>query len=141
MAKSFRELFKNARKSAEYWAEVATLDFTGALHKKMQELNVNRTELANRIDASPAYVTKIMNGTTNFTIKSMTALAHAVGQKVRIVLEDEDASDESLSEDITYMQDDPSIYVRNNLILITQHKAFELDAENESNLSLPLKVA
>lgn len=140
MAKSFKELFSKAKESAEYWAEVAALDFTEALNQRMQELNVTRSELASRIDASPAYITKIMNGTTNFTLRSMATLAHALGKKVKIAFEDEDFSENSLTAAITYPRNDP-IHSRGYLILVQQQTTFENDAENESNISLPLKVA
>jgi transcriptional regulator with XRE-family HTH domain len=141
MAKSFKELFAKAKDSAEYWAELAALDFTANLQQTMQALNVTRTELAARIDTSPAYVTKVMNGSTNFTLKTMAILAHALGQKVRIVLENEALDDDLLRNGFLYRKNQ-SIAPRGHLILLTQYQPVEIDAMNESSISsLRQKVA
>lgn len=53
-------------------------EFTDAVVRKMDELGLSRRALAAKIHASPAYVTKILRGDANFTLRSMTKLAHAV---------------------------------------------------------------
>ena len=74
----FKSLFAEAEKSLAYWVEGAVLDFTSDMLKAMETQGVSRSELARRIDASPAYVTKILRGSTNFTLESMVKVAMAL---------------------------------------------------------------
>jgi transcriptional regulator with XRE-family HTH domain len=85
-AKSFKELFERARKTDEYWLESSVLDFTEDLFRLMKERQVSRSELARRIEASPAYVTKVLRGNANFTLASMVKLARAFDHEVRVHL-------------------------------------------------------
>ncbi|MCE9615080.1 MAG: helix-turn-helix transcriptional regulator [Lentisphaerae bacterium] len=83
----FQTFFKNAGESPAYWVERAVLEFTEALVTRMASAGVSRAELARRIGCSPAYVTKILGGRTNFTLESMVRIASAVGCGLRIGLD------------------------------------------------------
>lgn len=85
-ATTFRELFREAEKSLEYNVEGSIMDFTEDLCRVMAEKNVSRAELARRIGTSPAYVTKILRGNSNFTLSSMVRVAMALESEVRIHL-------------------------------------------------------
>ncbi|MGL4398710.1 MAG: helix-turn-helix domain-containing protein, partial [Luteolibacter sp.] len=45
-----------------------------------------RTALADKIGSSPAYITKILRGETNFTLDSMVKIATALGCELTIGL-------------------------------------------------------
>lgn len=83
------EILTRARKSLTYKVERAVLEYTSELEKKMDAEEVSRAELARRIDSSAAYVTQVLRGTANPTIKTMVALADAVGGRVEIRIVDE----------------------------------------------------
>ena len=83
---SFREFFRKAEESIVYNVEGSILDFTEDLCRVMDEKDVSRAELARRIGTSPAYVTKILRGTSNFTLSSMVRVAMALGCDLRIHL-------------------------------------------------------
>jgi transcriptional regulator with XRE-family HTH domain len=53
--------------------------------------DMNKAALAQKIGASPAYVSKVMRGDANFTLETMTKLAMAVGGKVQARIVDADA--------------------------------------------------
>lgn len=84
--KTFKKLFEQARGTDEYWLEGPILDFTEDLSRVMAEKKVSRSELARRIGASPAYVTKVLRGNVNFTLASMSKLARAFDFEVRLHL-------------------------------------------------------
>jgi len=84
MKKSFKELFKDAKKRDTYWVASTILDFTEGLHKMMEANGVTRSDLARRLGVSPAYITKILRGNVNFTVDSMVRLVRAIGAEVRI---------------------------------------------------------
>lgn len=83
---SFREFFRKAEEGIVYNVEGSILDFTEDLCRVMAEKDVSRAELARRIGTSSAYVTKILRGTSNFTLSSMVRVAMALGCDLRIHL-------------------------------------------------------
>jgi transcriptional regulator with XRE-family HTH domain len=92
MAKDKYEKFLvSTRESLEYWTEVGILDFTEDLCALMDRNNVSRTKLANLIGNSPAYITKVLRGDVNFTLATMTKLAHALNAVVHVHLSPEGA--------------------------------------------------
>jgi transcriptional regulator with XRE-family HTH domain len=82
-------LFDEAKNSDAYWIEKALLEFTEDVIGRMEHLNMSRSELASKIDASPAYVTKILRGSTNFTLQSMVRIGRALGCELRTHLQSE----------------------------------------------------
>jgi len=67
-----------ARQSPAYHAEGASIRFTEALIARMESCGITRTALAEKIGTSPAYITKILRGDTNFTLESMAKIANAL---------------------------------------------------------------
>lgn len=87
----FKGLFTEARKDHAYWVEGAILEFTEDMARCMEEQGVSRSELARRIGTSPAYVTKILRGTTNFTLDTMVKVARALDCEFRCHLQPQGA--------------------------------------------------
>ena len=73
--KKYKDFFKDLENDPEYLAECAIVEFTEELAKRMDELGLTRAELARRLDTTPAYITKILRGNANFTLKSMVRIA------------------------------------------------------------------
>lgn len=82
--RSFKALFEEAKKGETFWATTVILDFTEELNRLMEKNGISRSELARRLDVSPAYVTKALRGDVNFTIETMVRLARAVDGKVHL---------------------------------------------------------
>jgi len=82
--KSFKELFDQAKERDTYWAASLILDFTEGLHRIMEANGVSRSELARRLEVSPAYITKVLRGNVNFTLDSMVRLVRAAGGEVSL---------------------------------------------------------
>jgi transcriptional regulator with XRE-family HTH domain len=82
--KSFEELFEQAKQRDEYWVADAIYTFTEELHDLAEVNKVSRVELASRLGTSPAYITKVFRGNTNFTIDTMVRLSRAVGGKLHL---------------------------------------------------------
>jgi len=79
----FNELFEGGEKSLAYKTESAVLEFTEELMARMKSQGVSRADLARKIECSPAYVTKILRGSTNFTLETMVKIADVFGCKLR----------------------------------------------------------
>lgn len=82
--KSFRELFEEAQRHDAYWAEWSISDFTEELTRAMELRGLSRSAFARKLGVSAAYVTKILRGDVNFTLKSMTKLARVVDGVLRL---------------------------------------------------------
>ncbi len=82
----FAALMGQARETDDYWVEKAKLDFTEEVVEHMDKGDINRVELAKRLGKSPAYVTKLLRGSNNFTLQTMVQLSQAVDCRFRIHL-------------------------------------------------------
>lgn len=77
------EQFKN---DPEFQLEEFILKLTEDICIKMEEKNINRAQLADILGVSRPAVTKILNGTTNFTLKKLFSIAAALDQDLEIYL-------------------------------------------------------
>ncbi len=73
----------------ELWIDLARVGFEDDLHRLMTEAGVSRAQLAEAAGVSPAFVSKVLNGSTNYTLKTMAKLARAVGAVLQVRLIDE----------------------------------------------------
>jgi len=85
-ARSFKQLFAEAERMPEFWEEGAILDFSEALYVAMEDQGVTRAELARRLGTSQAYITRVLSGNANFTLKTMSKLALALGMQLDVGL-------------------------------------------------------
>lgn len=75
-----------ARQTPAYQAEGASIRFTEELLARMKSCGLTRSALAEKIGSSPAYVTKILRGDTNFTLDSMVRIAQALECEIDFIL-------------------------------------------------------
>ncbi|SOB76149.1 Helix-turn-helix [Marinobacter sp. LV10R510-11A] len=76
---ALKKLKEKIHSSETYWFESAKLEFVKALNQRVRRLGMKNKDLANHIDSSPAYISKVMRGDENLTIESMVKLARATG--------------------------------------------------------------
>ncbi len=72
----------------EFRFETIIYRLTEKIAQKMEEKKITRTELAKRMNVSSPYVTKILRGNANFTLRSMLSLADALDQELKIDFEE-----------------------------------------------------
>lgn len=82
----YRDLLKEVRDTDEFWAQSIISDFTDEVCRLMEVKEITRAQLAERINTTPAYITKILRGDANFTLVTMTKLARALDTIVRVHL-------------------------------------------------------
>lgn len=82
--KWFSDLLERHRGDIEFKTETMILDFTEKLVARMKEKNVTRAELARRLGVSKAFVTKLLNGNPNMTIKTMVSIADALSSDLHL---------------------------------------------------------
>lgn len=84
--KWFQKKLEGFRDDSDCYAEELILDLTEQVISTMKKLDLNRTELAGRLGVSKAHVTRLLNGNRNITLKTMAALARALGCDVAVDL-------------------------------------------------------
>jgi transcriptional regulator with XRE-family HTH domain len=77
--------------SADYNAEDLILSLTGEFLERMELIGTTRTELASRLGVKPPRVTRILQGNDNFTLRTVSRIADALGCRLVVTLEPLDA--------------------------------------------------
>src|SRR5205085_11124542 len=62
------------------------LSVDGSVRERLKTLGLTEMDLANRLRSSPAYVTKLLNGRNNFTLRTMVRVARLLKSEVNIEL-------------------------------------------------------
>jgi transcriptional regulator with XRE-family HTH domain len=62
-----------------YWFEHEQNELYRQVIEYMERENINRTELANRLNVHKSYVSQILNGNFNYTLKKWIELCLAIG--------------------------------------------------------------
>lgn len=82
----FGALFAEAESHVDFWEEEAIIRFTEDVCLAMERAGLSKAELARRLGTSNAYVTKVLRGNANFTLKTMARLAIALDSELRMRL-------------------------------------------------------
>lgn len=72
-----------------YWITLARMGFEEDLARLMGKKDVSRSDLARKVGVSPQFITKILNGTNNYTLATMAKLARGIGAVLEVRLADE----------------------------------------------------
>jgi transcriptional regulator with XRE-family HTH domain len=82
--KSFKQMLADAKQQDSYWVEKAKLHFSIELNRLFKQSGMTQKSLSEKLDSSPAYITKVFRGDANFTIETMVKLARAVDGELQI---------------------------------------------------------
>jgi ribosome-binding protein aMBF1 (putative translation factor) len=78
---------EHARKKKKHHTKQASMEFTHGMVASMRRLGISRSELARMTGVKPAYVSKLLRGTTNFTLATMVKIANALSCELRCYLQ------------------------------------------------------
>lgn len=79
-----RQKLEAARNSFDYRLEKVLFNVAEQACKLVEGQGISRSELAQRLAVTPAYITKLLNGNPNLTIKSLLRLSDVLGQTLEI---------------------------------------------------------
>ena len=71
-------------KSPEYWFEHAQNELFRQVIEFMENENLNRTQLANKLGVSKGYITQLLNGDFNHSLKKLIDLSLSIGMVPQI---------------------------------------------------------
>lgn len=74
---------QNIRKTREWSEEGAIQIATELICRRMEQMGVNRAELAVKLNVKPPHVTKILSGEHNMTLRTLGAIAWALDYEIK----------------------------------------------------------
>ncbi len=83
-SESIVNLLDASKRENTYWEEMAILNFTEALLDRIEEMGIAKQDLAAKLGVSPGYVTKLIGGQNNFTLRTMVKVARAVDSELHV---------------------------------------------------------
>lgn len=82
--KWFNNIMKEVENDFDYRLERMILELTESICQRMGELPITRSQLASKLNVSPAAVTKILDGNSNFTLKTLLSLSDALDSNLKV---------------------------------------------------------
>ena len=82
----FADLLQRAESTDAYQIDRLKVEISERIYNAMKEQGVSNAELARRLGKSRAYVTKLLRGTTNFTLESLVKIGRALSREVEFEL-------------------------------------------------------
>ena len=82
----FSDLLQRAELSDAFQIDRLKVEISERIYNAMNQQGVSNAELARRLGKSRAYVTKLLRGTTNFTLESLVRIGRALSCEVEFEL-------------------------------------------------------
>ncbi len=80
----FAKLGENLEKGGRLQIDSAKLNISEQIFRAMQEKGLTEAELSRRLGTSRAYVNRVLQGNTNFTIESLVKIGLALECEIRV---------------------------------------------------------
>jgi transcriptional regulator with XRE-family HTH domain len=86
----FQKQIEALKDDFEFRLETLILNITETISENMEKKGFNRSKFAEKLRVSPPAVTKILNGTSNFTLKTLLSIADALELNLKIDFEEKE---------------------------------------------------
>lgn len=84
----FAERLKQYEHDPEFLTEELLIEITEQISVRLDAIGMSAAELAKRLGVSRPYISQIMNGKPNMTIRTLVGIALALDQRVSVTLKD-----------------------------------------------------
>ena len=82
----FEKDFAELEQTLEFRLEYKILEITDEICSVMESKDINRAELARRLGKTKSFVSRILNGNSNFTLRTMLEFADALDEELYVSL-------------------------------------------------------
>jgi len=89
----FYDLLADRKHDPAFLTEQVLIDVTEQISARLRELDMRSSDLAERLGVSRAYVSQLLNGKPNMTMRTLVGAAHALGLRVHVELRERPAID------------------------------------------------
>lgn len=83
----FKDMLEEARDTLEFRLETIEIALTERILEIMEQKNISRSELAEKLNVSRAAVTKLLRNGSNMTLKRLIGIACALESEVEVRIE------------------------------------------------------
>jgi len=90
--KWFDELLDSCKDDFEFRLEALVFELTEQISKKLKDEKISRKQFAEKLEISPAAVSKVLNGNPNFTIRTLLTMADTLKTDLSIEFKDKATS-------------------------------------------------
>lgn len=80
----FAEMFRRAERSESFRAEKIKIEIAEQICLAMERQQVSRAELARRLGKSRAYISRVLQGSANFTLESLSRISSALSCRLEL---------------------------------------------------------
>ncbi len=80
----FKELILKNQNTLEFKLEELLYDITESLYRRMEELGINQHKLATQLGVSDAYISRVLKGHENISLKTLVKIAMALELDLKI---------------------------------------------------------
>jgi len=81
VSKEFEQVYNNLQNTLEFEIENISFDIAAQIYDRIKELKITQTELSKNLGVSKSYISQVLNGNSNLTIKSFVKIANAIDLK------------------------------------------------------------
>lgn len=92
ISNKIKAFMEKAAQGDGYWVNKAKLAFAVALEERRKKAGMSYKDMAEKMESSPAYMTKVFRGDANLTIESMVKLARCTGGQLQLEIADTEAA-------------------------------------------------
>lgn len=85
-SRGFSAIFERLERSEEYQLDALKIELCEQIYLIMEQEDIAKAELARRLKTSRAYITKLLQGSANFTLESLVKVARALDCNVSVTL-------------------------------------------------------
>jgi len=103
--KWFGDLLDSYKDDFEFRLETLVFELTEQISKKLKEEKISRKQFAEKLNVTPAAVSKILNGNPNFTLSTLLAMADALKMELSIELKRKEISSPEVKRVATTAED------------------------------------
>lgn len=103
-AERFAAMGERLRKDGRLQIEEAKVELSEQIFILMEDKGINEAELARRLGTSRAYVNKVLQGSTNFTVESLVKIGAALDCELKLEFTQNRKSDEFSAADVIYIE-------------------------------------
>jgi len=88
LSEEFHEYLEEDKKDPDYQIERLLLEINEKILEILEEKGLTRKAFAEKLGVSSAYITKLLNGRPNLTLKSLIKIALTLNVKLRVEIKD-----------------------------------------------------